>query len=119
MGKLPVIAVCILVMVAVAAPVLANGVSGKQGAVSKYTGKALKAGCTVLQETEGHLTGCLRHTFGLFNPCLDLVKGCATLALSPVEKTAGYLAKVTARPKAAPKKGTQDIPAPKKPSMPE
>jgi hypothetical protein len=112
-------ALCILVMVALAAPVFANGASAKEGVVSKYAGKTFKAGCTVLKETEGHVSGCLRHTFGLFNPCLDLVKGCATLALSPVEKTAGYLAKVTARPKAAPKKGTQDIPAPKKPSMPE
>jgi len=119
MGKTPVMVVCILVMVALAAPVLANGVPSKQGAVSKFTGKVLKTGCNVLQETEGHLTGCLRHTFGLFNPCLDLIKGCAGTALSPIDKAAGYVSKVAVRPKAASKKGTPDIPVPKKPSMPE
>lgn len=119
MGRLPVMAVCILVMVALAVPAFANGVSGKQGVVSKYASRAYKGGCAVLQETEGHVSGILRHTFGLFNPCLDVVKGCAGLALSPVEKTAGYVCKVAARPKAAAKKGTQDIPVPKKPSMPQ
>lgn len=119
MGKVPVMAVCILVMVAVAAPVFANGVSAKKGTLSKFASKAYKGGCAVLQETEGHLSGCLRHTFGLFNPCLDLVKGCAGTVLSPVEKAAGYVGKVAARPKAAPKKAPQNIPMPKKPSMPE
>ena len=119
MGKVPVMVLCILVMIALAAPVLANGVSGKEGTISKFASRAYKGGCTVLQETEGHLSGCLRHTFGLFNPCLDLVKGCAGTVLMPVEKAAGYVCKVATKPKAAPKKATKDIPVPKKPSMPE
>lgn len=111
--------VCVLLMVAIATLAFANGASEKSGTVSKVTTKIYKGSVARVQETEGHLTGILRNTFGLFNPCLDLVKGCTATILYPVEKTAGYVAKAVSRPKPAIKKEIQDIPVPKKPDIPK
>jgi hypothetical protein len=119
MAKTALSLVCVLLMVALATLAFANGASEKGGTISKATTKFYKGSVAVVQETEGHLTGILRNTFGLFNPCLDLVKGCTSRVLFPLEATANYVAKVTTKPKPVIKKEIQDIPVPKKPDLPQ
>jgi len=119
MSKTPMLAFCALLILALAAHALANGTSAKGLSVSKVGGQIYKGGTAVLVDTEAHLTGCLRNIFGLFNPCLDLVKGCAGVALTPIEKPFDWLAKAAVRPRAAGKKESQGIPVPEKPKLPK
>jgi len=93
MSKIAKIALCTLLVLALAIPAFANGASEKRSSASKVTGAIYKGGATALETTEGLFSGCLRRTFSLFNPCLDFVKGCANVALMPIEKPLEYVEK--------------------------
>jgi len=118
MIKIVKITLCALLIVALAVPALADGASEKRSTTSKVTGAIYKGGATALESTEGLLTGCLRRTFSLFNPCLDFVKGCANVALIPIEKPLEYVEKAAFKPRQA-KKAAAKIPEPQKPEIPQ
>ncbi len=84
MNKAPVLVICAFLTVALAIPAFAGG---SDGSVAYKAGKAVYShGSKVITNTEHHLTNGLRNVFGLFNPCLDLIKGCTHVVLYPVEK---------------------------------
>ena len=115
MGKMPMIAICAFLIVALALPAFANGTSGTVRSISKMPQKIYGSGVAIARETEGHVTGCLREAFGLFNPCLDLIKGCTGVVLIPLEKPFAYLGRAKAK---AGIKGTDKIPVPERPALP-
>lgn len=118
MSKIARIALCALLVVALAVPAFANGVSKKRSTTSKVTGAIYRGGATALEGTEGLLSGCLKRTFSLFNPCLDFVKGCANIAVMPIEKPLAYVEKVAFKPRHA-RKAAAKIPEPQKPEIPQ
>ena len=97
MNKTPWILLCALLIVALAVPALANGPSTLGLTVTKVPGKVYSGTKSILVETEGHVTGMLREAFGLFNPCLDLVKGCTRPVLVTLEKPFDYAGRYVAR----------------------
>lgn len=105
------ICTCILLVAALATPALSGN-----GAASAL-GKVYQESASVGEQVEGAFSGCLKRTFSLFNPCLDLVKGCASIALIPIEAPFNLVSRVacsTPVQKHAPK-----VPMPKKPELPQ
>jgi hypothetical protein len=108
--------ICLCLIVAMACVAFANG-ARERSTVSR-AGVAFYKGGSHILDTGGMLVnGCLKTTFSLFNPCLDLVKGCTTRVLSPLDKGFAYAEKTVA--KQWPKKKTVKAPhaekaAPKK-----
>jgi hypothetical protein len=119
MSKIAKITLCALLIVALAIPALAGGAPGKRSTASKVKGAIYKGGATALETTEGVVTGCLRRTFSLFNPCLDFVKGCATVALMPIEKPLDFVEKAAFKPRHVRKAAAKKIPVPQKPEIPQ
>jgi hypothetical protein len=115
MSKIAKLAVCGLLIVALAVPALADGVPQKKA--SSVLGKMGQAGTSALEQTEGLVSGCLKNTFCLFNPCLDFVKGCTSIVLAPIEKPFDYLEAKLTKPKQA--KKVSKVPEPKKPEIPK
>lgn len=85
------ITICALLIAALAVPAFAGGPAKKPSTFSRATHGIYSGAACVLDRTEGLLTGCLRTTFGLFNPCLDVVKGCTSRVLAPVERPFAYV----------------------------
>ena len=57
---------------------------------SSATTKIYNGGATVVSQTEGVFSGCLKTVFCLFNPCLDVVKGCTNVVLNPIDRSFAY-----------------------------
>lgn len=91
MCKLLRISLCVLIIAALTAPAFAASAVKKPSTVSAVAGSVYSGGTTVVNQTEGILTSCLKNTFSLFNPCLDFVKGCTKVVLIPIEKPFDYL----------------------------
>jgi hypothetical protein len=111
MQKTAGIILSILLLAVWASPVLAAGHQTKKSIKStaaNVAGTVYQGGVSLAERTEGLVSGCLKTTFSFFNPCLDVVKGCSTIVMSPIEKPLDYLeSKVyTAKPvkAVAPKK---------------
>jgi hypothetical protein len=118
------IAICAVLMLALAAPVLAGGPPKKGSTVDSVKstvysgGDALyRGGAKVVGRTEELAGGFLKNTFSLFNPCLDLVKSCTNIALAPIERPVTYIENRFCKPKTMKKAGT--VPQPKKPEVPK
>jgi hypothetical protein len=103
-----------LLIAAIAVPGLAAGDANKSYSLSQISGTMYKGGATALDKAEGAMSGLFKRTFGLFNPCLDMVKGCTDRILSPIEKPFAYVENAMFKPKA---RGTTKVPAPKKPEI--
>lgn len=104
------ICMCILLVVAVATPALSgNGTS--------TLGKIYKESASLGEQVEGAFSGCLKRTFSLFNPCLDLVKGCTSIALIPIEAPFNLVSRI-ACPSPVQKQAPK-VPMPKKPELPQ
>jgi hypothetical protein len=123
MSKGPILALCAVISVFfLASPILAGnapetGLSLSK--VSKFGGQVSDGGKAYLVNTEAHLTGCLRNVFGLFNPCLDMIKGCTSLVLYPIEKPISMISHSFSKPKPGPgKQRAHEVPAPEKPTLP-
>lgn len=108
------IVISALLITAMAAPGFAAGTANTSYSLSQISGTVYKGGASALDTAEGAVSGVFRRTFGLFNPCLDLVKGCSDRILSPIEKPFAYVESAVFKPKAP---GTGKVPAPKKPEM--
>ena len=106
------IVACGFLIIALAVPVFANGGPAKGTTVSKIGGAAYKGGAKVLDTSANMVNGCLKNSFSLFNPCLDLVKACTDTVLYPLDKGFGYVE--TAAAKTWPMKKAPKILAPKK-----
>ncbi len=91
MNNLAKITLCALLIAALAIPAFAGGPGKKGSTFSRATHGVYSGAATVLDRSEGLFTGCLRRTFSFFNPCLDVVKGCTTRVLAPVEKPFAYV----------------------------
>lgn len=110
------LAICGLLIAALAVPAFAGGVPQKKS--SSALGSVRDAGISAVAQTEGILTGCLKNCFSLFNPCLDFVKGCTKVVMTPIEKPFEYVESRISGGKQAAKK-TPKIPEPKKPEIPK
>lgn len=105
------ICMCILLVVVVATPALCGN-----GATSTL-GKVYKESASVGEQVEGAFSGCLKRTFSLFNPCLDLVKGCASIALIPIEAPFNLVSRIACSSPV--QKQALKVPMPKKPELPQ
>jgi hypothetical protein len=110
------LAICGLLIVALAMPAAADGTSEKRSAVSKVTGTIYKGSASVLDRSERLVSGCLKNCFSFFNPCLDVVKKCTNVVVAPVEYPFDYAEKAWAK---RGKKAASKLPAPKKPEQPQ
>jgi len=108
LGKI--IALTLVIAVVVASPVAAGSRSS-----DSTTYKIYRGGVSALEQTESLFSGVLKGTFSLFNPCLDIVKGCTSIVLAPIEYPFTYLSQPKKR---VATKGTM-VPVPKKPELPK
>ena len=84
------VALCGLLVLALASPVFADG-----GLVKRHHRSWTSSVCSgvnkVADQTAGAFTGCFKRTFSLFNPCLDAIKGCTNVVMWPIEKPFDYM----------------------------
>ncbi|MEW6532638.1 MAG: hypothetical protein AB1473_17540 [Thermodesulfobacteriota bacterium] len=113
-------AACVIVAISLAVPVSWADGSFKDVSLRKMPGQAYSKGATIVKDTEYHVTEIMRNTFSLFNPCLDLVKGCTRVVLTPIEKPFSLLGKPAPKAKkSASKPAEGKIPPPEKPALPQ
>jgi hypothetical protein len=115
MSTIAKLAICGLLVLALSVPAFADGVPQKKS--SSAIGKVRDAGISAAVQTEGIVSGCLKNCFSLFNPCLDIVKSCTKVVLTPIEKPFEYVESKLYAPKQA--KRTTKVPEPKKPEVPK
>lgn len=113
MNRMVMMCFCLILVVALAIPAFAGRAYSKRSAVDH----AYNGGVMVVEKTEGLITGILKSTFKLFNPCLDIVKGCTNIVLAPVDVPFNMLSKATSKPRKARK--SSKVPLPKKPELPK
>jgi hypothetical protein len=118
MRKAPMIVITSFLMLALAVPALAGSSARVGDALYRVSNEVYSGGTSVLSETEHHVTEILRNTFGLFNPCLDLVKGCSRVVFAPLELPFDLMTEAKAKPRKVRKRAPQKIPVPEKPEMP-
>jgi hypothetical protein len=82
------IIIAALLISALAVPALAG--TARDSSWSSATNKIYNGGATVVSQTEGIFSGCLKTVFCLFNPCLDVVKGCTNVVLNPIDRSFAY-----------------------------
>lgn len=63
--------------------------------IDSTTNTIYRGGASMVEQTEGLVSGVLKGTFSLFNPCLDIVKGCTNIVLAPIEAPFSYFSKST------------------------
>ena len=117
MNKTFVIAVCALLIAALTVPVYA-GKSTIGSKAHKVSNTIYYKGKTYVTDTEAHLTDMFRNAFALFNPCLDMIKGCTSVCLYPIEKPLEMIDQATSKGKRVRKAKAHKIPQPKKPELP-
>ena len=105
-----IIALTLAIVVVAAYPAVAGARSNDSAAYKVYRG-----GVSAMEQTECLIGGVLKGTFSLFNPCLDIVKGCTSIVLAPIEYPFTYLDK--AKKRTATKRS--GVPVPKKPELPK
>jgi hypothetical protein len=119
MRKASMIVVATFLVLSLAIPALADKSAGVRNAFYRVSNDVYTEGTSRLSETEYHVTEILRNTFGLFNPCLDLVKGCTSLVLRPLELPFDLVNQAKAKPRIVKKRAPSKIPVPEKPEMPK
>lgn len=103
MGKTARIILFCVIAVALAVPAFAGGAPASGFTCSNIAGTVYKGGVSCVERTEGFVTGCLKNTFSLFNPCLDVVKVATNIAFYPLDRSVGYVESCLCRPAAASK----------------
>ena len=104
------IAIGVLLIIVLASPAFSANRNSTMGHVYSTS-------VSLAEQAEGAFSSCLKRTFSVFNPCLDLVKGCTSIVLLPVEAPFNLLSRYTWAP--APRKVHKKVPAPKKPELPK
>ncbi len=115
MDRILKISVCITLVVVLSCPAIVLAKSGAQSRISKLTTSVYHSGVKAIDRTEGILDHCLKSTFSLFNPCLDVVKMCSDVAFKPLNYPFDYIEKRIYKPKVV--KMRIEIPTPKKPEL--
>ena len=87
MNKIGFVFICVVLITLMLIPIVEANGSRQAGTLTKYSYKAYQGGATVVRDTGTHVTEILRNTFALFNPCLDMVKGCSTVVMYPANFT--------------------------------
>ncbi len=82
------IIIAALLISALAMPAFAG--SSRAKGVSSTGTKIYNGGAAIASQTEGLVSGCLKTVFCLFNPCLDVVKGCTNVVLGPIDRSFAY-----------------------------
>ncbi len=95
------IPIALLLTVILIIPALADGTGKIRSTARGVAGSVYQSGATALDQTETAVTACLTRTFKLFNPCLDLVKGCTSMVLAPIQGPLDYCAGAKAKPRAS------------------
>ncbi len=109
-----IITACAFLIVLPSLVAASSGQSGSFAAVSKFGNQIYSGGSTVLNRGEDLLSGCLKTTFSIFNPCLDLIKGTTGVILAPIERPRAVWDAIAKKTKAL--RGNS-IPMPKKPTL--
>ena len=87
MNKIGLTFICIILVTLIIIPVVEANGSRNAGTLTKYSYKAYHGGATIVRDTGIHVTEIFRNTFALFNPCLDMVKGCSSIVMYPANFT--------------------------------
>jgi hypothetical protein len=106
--------VCLALVVVISCPALVLAKAGRDSSISSVPAKVYDGGARVLDKTEGILNQCLKSTFSLFNPCLDVVKMCTDVVLKPLNYPFNYVENKIYKHKPKHNKHL-DIPTPQKP----
>jgi hypothetical protein len=109
--------VCLTLIVVLSCPAIVLAKNAGQSTFVNMTNQVYDGGAKALDKTEGILNQCLKSTFSLFNPCLDIVKMCTDVALKPLNYPFDYVEGKLYKPKVVNKR--VEIPAPQKPVMPK
>ena len=110
MNKIGLAFVCVILVTLMIIPVVEANGSRKAGALTKYGYQAYHGSATIVRDTGIHVTEIFRNTFALFNPCLDMVKGCSSIVMYPANFTYDMVAGKKYRVKRYSKKAGQKSP---------
>ena len=83
-------------------PALADDTTQKGSGARRVAGSIYHGGASVIDMAEGAISSCLKRTFSVFNPCLDMIKGCTTRVLTPIQAPIDYFAAATTKSKPKP-----------------
>ncbi len=93
------IPITVLLILTLTIPALADDTRQKSSGARRVASSIYHGGASVIDLTEGAISSCLKRTFSVFNPCLDMIKGCTTRVLTPIQAPIDYFAGVTTKPK--------------------
>ncbi len=118
MFKILRMALCVSLMIALAAPAFAAAKGPNKSFTSDMVGSVYDTSANVVDRADGIVNSCLKRTFSLFNPCLDAIKFCSDIAFTPIQKPIDYVEGKIYKTKPVAKKAV-GVPAPLKPVMPK
>ncbi|MGC8659910.1 MAG: hypothetical protein ACP5U1_12635 [Desulfomonilaceae bacterium] len=116
MDRILKIGVCLSLFVILSFPTIVLAKNTVRSKLSNLTTTVYHKGAKALDKTEGVIDTCLKSTFSLFNPCLDVIKMCSDVAFKPINYPFDYIEKRIYKPRLVKKR--MEIPAPQKPEMP-
>jgi hypothetical protein len=116
MDRILKIGVCLALIVVLSCPAIVLAKGDAQSRISKLTTSVYHSGVKAIDRTEGILDQCLKSTFSLFNPCLDVVKMCSDVVFKPLNYPFDYVEKRMYKPRVV--KKSIVIPTPEKPELP-
>lgn len=93
------IGLCLALVLVIAFPAVVLAKPDKHSKISAIPGKIYHGGTVALDKTGGVVNQCLKSTFSLFNPCLDVVKMCTDVVLKPLNYPFDYVEKKIYKPK--------------------
>lgn len=111
-------ALCVCLMIALAAPAFAAAKGPNKSFTSDMAGAVYNTGANAVDRADGFVNSALQRTFSLFNPCLDIIKFCSDYAFAPIQKPIDYVEGKIYKTKPAQKKAVV-VPAPQKPEIPK
>ncbi|MGC8602239.1 MAG: hypothetical protein ACP5VS_00975 [Desulfomonilaceae bacterium] len=116
MDRILKIGVCLTLMLVLSCPAIVSARGGAKSKISQFTTNIYNKGSKALDRTGGVLDNCLKSTFSLFNPCLDVIKMCSDVAFKPLNYPFDYIEKRIYKLKTVKKR--IEIPVPEKPEIP-
>lgn len=118
MFKILRMALCVSLIVALAAPVFAAAKGPNKSFTSEVATNVYETGANVVDRADGFVNSALKRTFSLFNPCLDAIKFCSDRVFAPIQMPIDYVESKIYKTKPATKKAVA-VPEPLKPVMPK
>jgi hypothetical protein len=118
MFKIMKMALCVSLIVALAAPAFAAAKGSNKSFTSDVVGSVYSTGANAVDTADGFVNSALKRTFSLFNPCLDAIKFCSDRVFAPIQMPIDYVEGKIYKTKPAYKKAVA-VPTPLKPVMPK